>query len=100
MIRHLAVLLTFLGASFVARPASAGSWLFQPSYFSRGVPAETRQHIPQLNGRSAYRRPYVQLNPGGSVRGGYRINRIQIQSGNSLDTTYIRENFYQFQPRP
>ncbi len=100
MYRQIAVLLFAFATTLCARPVLAGSWLFQPSYFSRGVPAETRQHIPQLNGRSAYRRPYVQLNPGGSVRGGFRINRIQIQNGNSLDTTFIRENFYQFQPRP
>lgn len=78
----------------------ASTWMFQPSYFSQGVPARTKAHIPSLNGRAAYRRPFVNLAPSGSVRGGYRFNRVQIQSGNSIDTTFIRENFYQFQPAP
>jgi hypothetical protein len=99
-LRHATLLAAVALVATAAEPVAASQWLFEPSYFSRGVPPELAEDIPHLHGRTAYRRPYANALPGGSVRGGIRWNRVNIQNGTSSDTILIRENWHQFQPGP
>jgi len=81
------------GAS-AAHPFGAADWRFRRSYFSHHVPAEYYAHDELPRSRSAYRPAYPNTLPGFSVQGGYRFNRIQINSGTSSDTTIIQEGWF------
>ncbi len=73
-------------------PAEGADWAFGHSYYSHSdSPAYTIGLVPQT--RSAYRQAYVNLAPHSRISGGWRWNNYQIQNGNSLDNTYMRE-FY------
>lgn len=73
-------------------PAEGADWVFGYSYYSHSdSPAYTIGLVPQT--RSAYRQAYVNLAPHSRISGGWRWNNYQIQNGNSLDNTYMRE-FY------
>lgn len=91
-------LIAFAIAAFAllstAQSAQAGEWRFRRSYFTHAVPEQLRAQYPLPQSRSAYRRAVVGNLPGFSVQGGYRINRIFIRSGDSTDTTIIREGWF------
>jgi len=97
--RYLILAVCFLLA-FVAEQALGGDappardWRFRPSYFTHQVPQDAAKRSPLPPSRSAYRPAAVGQFPGFSVRGGFRINRIQINSGNSSDSTYLFENWF------
>jgi hypothetical protein len=76
----------------------ASEWMFRRSYYSHNLPPEYAAHFPRPRSLSAYRRPYVGTGPGFAVRGGYRINRVFLRSGNSTDTTILYESWFQFLP--
>ncbi len=84
-------------SSLTLREAAAGDWRFRRSYFSHQLSPEWYGSNDLPRSRSAYRAAYPNLLPGFSVQGGYRINRIQINSGTSSDTTYLREGWFQLQ---
>ncbi|MEX0725239.1 MAG: hypothetical protein WD065_03160 [Planctomycetaceae bacterium] len=86
------------GFSLAAGKAHAEDWMFRRSYYSHVVPGERPNpaDVPEI--RSAYRRAYVNTQPGFAVRGVYRINRINVWSGNSNDTTYVREGWFNERP--
>jgi len=91
-----AIYLTFVTLTLcAATPTQAADWMFQRSYFSHELPPSIAARYPRPSSRSAYRIPYARGN-GFAVRGGYRFNRIYLQSGNSTDTTYIREDWFGF----
>ena len=69
--------------------------MFRRSYYSHELPPSVAARYPRPRSRSAYRIPYAR-GAGFAVRGGYRLNRIYLQSGNSTDTTYIYENWFGF----
>ena len=85
------------GASMPAE-TQAGDWMFRRSYYSHELPTGTKIDYPLPNSRSAYRRPWVARGFGYSTRGAYRINRMQLRSGNSVDTTIFYEGRFEFQP--
>lgn len=70
----------------------ASDWMFRRSYFSHA--AVPGQAGAQPNSRSAYRQPFVGAHPRFAIRGGYRFNNVVIQSGNNVDRTIIRENWF------
>lgn len=98
--RRLAVVVMalFIGLPWGAEPVQAGGWMFRRSYFSHALPPGAPVEYPLPNSRSAYRSAYVGNKPGFSVYGAYRINRIRIRSGNSVDTTILRENRFEIRP--
>lgn len=75
-------------------PAHAAGWMFEPSYYSHALPPEVAAVYPQPESRSAYRRPWAATQPGAAIRGAWRYNRVQLRSGNSLDTLIIREDWF------
>ena len=89
----LAFCAILIGFSFSPRTARTEDWAFRRSYYSHVVPGEKPDpaDVPEI--RAAYRRAYIGTQPGYAVRGMYRFNRINIWSGNSNDTTIIREGF-------
>lgn len=88
--RRKVLIALLLGSPFSL--ASGADWMFQPSYYSHAEsPAYTIGLVPQT--RSAYRQAYVNLAPHTRISGGWRWNNYQLQNGNSLDNTYMRE-FY------
>jgi len=77
----------------------AGGWMYRRSYFSGSTPnGQPTPLIPNLRSRWAYRRPLVGTGYGFAARGGYRYNRIFLQSGQSTDLTVIREDWYDVRP--
>ena len=72
--------------------------MFRRSYFSHVPSADVKVDYPLPRSRSAYRRAWVAAHPGFSARGGYRINRIQLRSGSSVDTTVILEDWFEIRP--
>lgn len=95
----LALSLVVTGFAAFAENVHADDWMFRRSYYSHVVPGEPpppAESVPQI--RSAYRSPYVGTQPGFAVRGVYRFNRISIWSGNSNDTTYLREGWFNTRP--
>jgi hypothetical protein len=75
--------------------AVAADWRFRRSYFSHHVPPDLYAYDELPRSRSAYRAAYPNRLPGFSAQGGFRINRIQINSGLSSDTTIIHEGWFQ-----
>lgn len=75
-------------------PPQREDWRFRRSYFSHHVPDDLRDQYPVPRGRGAYRPAYYGFQPGFSVQGGFRVNRINIFSGTSNDTTVIYEGFF------
>jgi len=69
------------GASFRGRRLAVSPLVFQPSR-AGGVLRPRRTAAKPLG------------LPGFSVQGGYRFNRIQINSGTSSDTTIIQEGWF------
>ena len=78
--------------------SQAGEWMFRRSYYSHQVPPEIELQNPTPRSRSAYRGAYVGINPGFSIQGGYRFNRVVINSGNSSDVTILRRNWFEITP--
>lgn len=71
--------------------ANAGDWMFRRSYHTHAVPQEFRRQYPLPESRSAYRPAIVGSSYGISIQSGYRIHRVFLRSGNSTDTTILRE---------
>lgn len=98
-----AVLLTAWLAGSV-NEARAEDWMFRRSYFSHepvflnepGV--APGPYAPPVQARWAYRKAYVGTGPGVAVRGGYRYNISNMRSGNNVDVTVLRENWFEFAP--
>ena len=76
----------------------AGDWMFRRSYYSHALTEDVDVPYPLPRARSAHRPAYVGNHPGFSVRGGFRFNRVRIRSGNSIDTTILRENWFEIRP--
>ncbi len=81
-----------------AESRAGDNWMFRRSYFSHTLPEGVKIDYPRPDSRSAYRRAYVGANPGFSIRGGYRFNTVRLQAGNSVDTTIIRDSWFEIQP--
>lgn len=95
LILALCVLLAFAAEQvFGGPPAPPRDWRFRQSYFTHEMPREMQSRYPLPQSRSAYRPAYVGHLPGFSVQGGFRVNRIQINSGNSSDSTYLYEGWF------
>ena len=77
---------------------AADGWMFRRSYFSHELPREVAETLPRPESRSAYRPAVVNYGPGFAIRGGYRINRIFIRSGQSTDLTVIRQDWFDIRP--
>lgn len=77
---------------------AADGWMFRRSYYSHEVPAEVQAQLPLPESRSAYRPAVTGFGPGFAIRGGYRINRIFLQSGQSTDLTVIRQGWFDVRP--
>jgi hypothetical protein len=98
-----AVLLAAWLAGLVSE-AHAEDWMFRRSYFSHepvflnepGLAAGP--YAPPVQARWAYRKAYVGTGPGVAVRGGYRYNISNMRSGNNVDVTVLRENWFEFAP--
>jgi hypothetical protein len=78
--------------------ASAEDWMFRRSYFSHALPPEVAAQYPRPESRSAYRPAVVSYGPGFAIRGGTRINRIFMRSGQSTDLTIIRQDWFDVRP--
>ncbi len=89
----LSTLLIGLGSE-----TQGADWMFRRSYFSHEIPEELADKYPRPKSRSAYRRAFARNDTGFSIRGGYRINRIQLRSGTSTDITVIREDWFNVNP--
>jgi len=76
----------------------ADGWMFRRSYDSHDVPPEVADSFPRPESRSAYRPARVSYGPGFAIRGGYRINRIFMRSGQSTDLTVIRQDWFDIRP--
>ena len=76
-------------ATLLGGEATAGNWIFRPSYYSHEVAPPDR---PLPSSRSSYRVPSVSNNPGVSVRGRFRINNFTLRNGRggSDRTIYVR----------
>ncbi len=99
--RPLAIAVAVCGLLTVAATpstADAGDWMFRRSYYSHELPAGAKVDYPLPNSRSAYRRPWVAPSLGYSTRGAYRFNRMQLRSGNSVDTTIFYEGRFELRP--
>ncbi|WP_145263227.1 hypothetical protein [Calycomorphotria hydatis] len=83
---------------FAANVQAEDEWMFRRSYFSHDVPPEIASTLPTPQSRSAYRPAFVNPNVGISVSGGWRYNRVVIQSGQSRDTILLRRGFVRVQP--
>ncbi len=79
-----------------AANVTAEGWMFRRSYYSHAVPPQAGLPLPES--RSAYRPAAVHYTPGFAVRGGFRINRIFIRSGQSTDLTVIRQDWFDVRP--
>ena len=95
-VRNLFCLFSLLLAvELTTAEADAANWMYHRSYFSDSIPgAPPMPLVPNLRSRWAYRRPIAGTGYGFAVRGGYRYNRIFLRSGQSTDTTIIRENWF------
>ena len=77
---------------------AADGWMYRRSYYSHEIPPEVQQTLPMPEHRSAYRPAVTPYGPGFAIRGGYRINRIFLQSGLSTDLTVIRQGWFDVRP--
>src|SRR5580704_9822609 len=101
VIRLTATLALALAAGlFASGSASADEqgWMYRRSYFSHVLPPQIQARYPVPEGRSAYRRPLVNLAPGFGVRGSYRYNPIEIFDGRSTDVEIYRSFWFQTEP--
>lgn len=89
----ICLLLAWLLLAAAPGSANAGDWRFRRSYHSHDVPREWQARFPVPHSRSAYRPAYITPTFGIAVMGGYRVNRIQFNSGNSSDTTILYEGW-------
>ncbi|MEX0717687.1 MAG: hypothetical protein WD066_13925 [Planctomycetaceae bacterium] len=88
----------FLAADPNLPTAEAAGWMFEPSYYSHELPPEVAAEHPRPVSRSAYRRAWAATQPGAAIRGAWRFNRVQMRSGNSVDTLIIREDWFNERP--
>jgi hypothetical protein len=78
--------------------AQAEGWMFRRSYFSHVAtgPEASPEAVPES--RSAYRRAWAGTSPGFAARGAYRYNTVFLRSGNSVDVTVQREDWFEVNP--
>ena len=87
-------------SELMAAEADAGSWMYHRSYFTDSPPGgPPTAAVPNLQTRWAYRPAIRGTGYGYAVRGGYRINRTYLRSGQSGDTTIIREDWFDVRGR-
>lgn len=101
LFRKFRVILFSISFAAVALPSSttqAEDFVFRRSYYSHVANDGLDALAPSPNNRSAYRFPITSSGPGFAIRGGYRINRMAIQSGNSYDVTIFRQNWFEVTP--
>lgn len=79
-------------------PVQAENWAFRRSYFSHDLQGEHLAHAPMPVSRSAYRIPYVPNYPGATVLSTWRMNRVQLRSGSSVDSQFLWEGSIEFRP--
>lgn len=98
--RTLACLLLLSVATVVgmATEAQAEHWMYRRSYYSHQLPPEIQSQYPLPLSRTAYRPTFMRSGPGYNVRGGYRIKRFFLRSGNSTDMTIYREDWFEARP--
>lgn len=96
--RHALLAVVACTAFASTLPASAAGWMFEPSYYSHDLPPEVAAEHPRPVSRSAYRRAWAATQPGAAIRGAWRYNRVQVRSGNSVDTLIIREDWFNERP--
>lgn len=89
---------TITALLFNSRAMRADDWEFRPSFYSHQPNPYLESIAPRPASRSAYRVPYFGAGPGFAIRGGYRYNRVAIQSGNSFDVTIFRQNWFEATP--
>ncbi len=82
--------------NFSASLLVAEDWAFRRSYYSHDLSGEAFAGAPMPVSRSAYRIPYVPNNPGGTVYSTWRLNRVQLRSGSSVDTQYFWQGSVEF----
>jgi hypothetical protein len=96
---RIAGLMTCIVASFLlSSGASAEDWVFRPSFYSHAPNPALEAMAPRPLGRSAYRVPVIGAGPGFAIRGGYRINSMVLQSGQSVDMTIFRQGWFEATP--
>jgi hypothetical protein len=89
MIRFLLAMVA--AAALTASTASAGSWVFQRSYYSHDPVTQVRL------GRQVYGGPYYTRPVGAYVKSGYRNLRSTIQvGGGSYDHVNVWESWIQY----
>ena len=88
----------FLLSSAMTQNVQADKWMFRRSYYSHVIPENMQHKYPRPVSRSAYRRPVVRHRSGFAIRGGYRFDRMILQSGNSTDVTVYRESWFDVRP--
>jgi hypothetical protein len=96
--RRAIVLSCYVAAILLANGARADDWIFRPSFYSHQPNPALEAIAPRPLSRSAYRLPVIGMNPGFAIRGGYRYNRMAIQSGNSYDVTIFRNDWLEVTP--
>ncbi len=82
----------------MATEAQAEHWMYRRSYYSHQLPPEIQSQYPLPLSRTAYRPTFMRSGPGYNVRGGYRIKRFFLRSGNSTDMTIYREDWFDARP--
>ena len=95
------VCLLFLSVASLAgvtSEAQAEHWMCRRSCYSHQMPPEVAARYPRPLSRTAYRPTFMRSGPGYTVRGGYRIKRLYLRSGNSTDTTVYREDWFDVRP--
>lgn len=101
LMRRLVVAAGLLAAGGWTQSASAEDWMFRRSYYSHATATYDESGVPlgpPIPSRWAYRKPYAGNGPGFAARGGYRYNIQNMRSGNNVDVTVLRENWFEFAP--
>lgn len=81
-----------------AQEVRGEDWMFRRSYYSHERPPGEPPGYPLPRSRAAYRPAYVGQNPGFAIRGAHRFNTIYLRSGNSVDVTILREDWFNLRP--
>ena len=92
--RRLLLLLVLL--SHAPLSASAGSWLFQPSYYSAGAPLAAAPSTAAPPTRRWVGGPYFTARQGEAIQGSWHVQRTFLNiPGRAYDQTYRWEAWIQ-----